>query len=82
MVFPFVKLFATSKGGPPPETLFETLTSVMLNWARGWFDRFPHPPVGLLVRMQVGWLKCELIFFLETLKYFFNPDPPPLLPPL
>ena len=53
MAFPFVKLFASSPGGPPPEALFEVLATLLTNWARGWFDRFPHPPVGLLVRMQV-----------------------------
>ncbi len=60
IVFPFVKLFSSASGGAGaaagggPETLFELLATLLVNWARGWFERFPHPPLGVLVRMQVG----------------------------
>ena len=53
MVFPFVKLFAAAPSGTSPEACFELAASLMVSWARGWFDRFPHPPVGIMVRMQV-----------------------------
>ncbi|GAX76786.1 hypothetical protein CEUSTIGMA_g4232.t1 [Chlamydomonas eustigma] len=53
LVFPFVKLFcaagATALG---PETCFELLVTLLSRWLHGWFDRFPHPPVGILVRME------------------------------
>eukprot|EP00798_Chlamydomonas_sp_ICE-L_P022282 gene22282-29358_t len=58
IVFPFVKLFATASGGAGasagggPETLFELLATILINWTRGWFERFPHPPLGVLVRLQ------------------------------
>ena len=53
MVFPFVKLFASAPSGTAPEACFELVASLMISWAKGWFDRFPHPPVGIMVRMQV-----------------------------
>ncbi|KAG1669982.1 hypothetical protein FOA52_016243 [Chlamydomonas sp. UWO 241] len=56
MVFPFVKVFAAASASgntvTRPEACLELLATLMTNWARGWFDRFPHPPVGMMLRMQ------------------------------
>lgn len=56
LVFPFVKLFASSPASSqlPPEACFEMTATLLCNWAKGWFDRFPHPPVGVLVRLTVS----------------------------
>jgi hypothetical protein len=41
-------------GAPPDERLFETLATLLAGgWTRGWWAAFPHPPVGLLARLQV-----------------------------
>ncbi|GIL69947.1 hypothetical protein Vretifemale_791, partial [Volvox reticuliferus] len=68
LVFPFVKLFASTPslhstaapGAAVPrssaaldERCFETLATLLsCGWMRGWWDRFPHPPLGLLTRLQ------------------------------
>ena len=56
LVFPLVKLFASSPASSqlPPEACFEMTATLLCNWAKGWFDRFPHPPVGVLVRLTVS----------------------------
>ncbi|PNW86118.1 hypothetical protein CHLRE_02g074000v5 [Chlamydomonas reinhardtii] len=66
LVFPFVKLFASSPGplgtadggavlsaAALDERCFETLATLIAGgWLRGWWERFPHPPLGLLTRLQ------------------------------
>ncbi|KAG2425932.1 hypothetical protein HXX76_013306 [Chlamydomonas incerta] len=66
LVFPFVKLFASSSGprgtadggavlsaAALDERCFETLATLIAGgWLRGWWERFPHPPLGLLTRLQ------------------------------
>ncbi|KAG2434986.1 hypothetical protein HYH02_011985 [Chlamydomonas schloesseri] len=66
LAFPFVKLFASSPGphgtadggavlsaAALDECCFETLATLIAGgWLRGWWERFPHPPLGLLTRLQ------------------------------
>jgi hypothetical protein len=65
--FPFVKLF-----GPKAESAFEAVSTLLLNWCKGWFELFPNPPLPLLRRFLVGgWLlagmkHASLLRFLQT----------------
>lgn len=59
LVFPFVKLFASAPGARSSaamdERCFETIATLLAcGWMRSWWERFPHPPLGLLTRLQVG----------------------------
>lgn len=47
LVFPLVKLFGHSE-----ETCFEIVASVLLNWARTWFQEFPRPPMHILAELE------------------------------
>lgn len=47
MAFPFVKLFRTNEAA-----CFETLSTLIMNWAAQWFQLFPHPPLPLLAQVE------------------------------
>ncbi len=54
LVFPFVRLFE----GDDECASFELVAAVLLNWARRWFEFWPHAPVTLLRQVCVcgcGW---------------------------
>ncbi len=52
LVFPFVRLFE----GDDECASFELVAAVLLNWARRWFEFWPHAPVTLLRQVRgVGW---------------------------
>jgi hypothetical protein len=55
--FPFVKLF-----GPKAESAFEAVSTLLLNWCKGWFELFPNPPLPLLRRFLVSsaLARCKL----------------------
>ena len=55
LVFPFVKMYAAAAGpgAALDESCFELLATLLTSWCRGWFERFPHPPLGVLNRLQV-----------------------------
>ncbi len=57
LVFPFVKMYAAAAGpgAALDESCFELLATLLSSWCRGWFERFPHPPLGVLNRLQVCW---------------------------
>ena len=59
LAFPFVRLFE----GDDECASFELVAAVLLNWARRWFEFWPHAPVTLLrqvrgvgVRWVDGWM--------------------------
>ncbi|KXZ54196.1 hypothetical protein GPECTOR_5g290 [Gonium pectorale] len=56
LVFPFVKLFASAPSAQSAamnERCFETLATLLsCGWLRSWWERFPHPPLGVLSRIQ------------------------------
>jgi len=47
LAFPFVKVF-----GDEPTLCFEAVVSVLMNWARGWHDELPGPPLSELIRLD------------------------------
>lgn len=47
LVFPFVKMFPTDD-----LSAFETCMSILLHWAKDWFQTFPHPPLHVLSNFE------------------------------
>lgn len=69
LVFPFVKLFAAAGTATNTEMCFELLATLLTHWTRGWFERFPHPPLGVLNRLQVGLGSGGEHTYMETYRY-------------
>jgi WD40 repeat protein len=47
LVFPFVKMM-----GDDLLSCFELVTTLMLNWGQGWWERFPNPPKTHLQKLD------------------------------
>lgn len=47
LIFPIVKQF-----GHNEETCFETVATVLFNWAGTWFQEFPRPPMSILAKLE------------------------------
>jgi hypothetical protein len=48
LVFPFVKMM-----GADEKATFEVMATVLLNWAQGWLEAFPTPPLRTLRAVEV-----------------------------
>lgn len=59
LAFPFVKLIRGTTENEADGTAvsstaaFETVATLMSNWARHWFEMFPHPPLRYLEKFSV-----------------------------
>ena len=47
-MFPFVKMM-----GADEKATFEVMATVLLNWAQGWLEAFPSPPLRTLRAVEV-----------------------------
>ena len=61
LAFPFVKLMRHATSGSPSDSsgiavdstaAFETVATLICNWARHWFEMFPHPPLRYLEKFS------------------------------
>jgi hypothetical protein len=70
LVFPFVRLFEHED-----EVVgFELVQTLLLNWARRWFDSWPNPPVALLRQCEIVLSVCLMDSQSHSLNVIFDMD--------